>query len=501
MPCGIAPAVTVAADRPRDAAGTDAMIALTPTPNDPMPPLRQAFARMRTAFHADMAPGLPVRRDRLARVARMTRHHAREIIAAISADFGHRSPHETLIADLLAVDEAIKHAQRYLAGWMRPQRIATALMYRPGYNRLLAQPLGVVGVVAPWNYPYQLSLLPAVAALAAGNRVMIKPSELTPRTAELMARIVGETFDEDELAVFPGDATVGKAFVELPFDHLFFTGSTAVGRIVAQAAAKNLTPVTLELGGKSPVIVDAEAAFESIAPKIAIGKLFNAGQTCIAPDYALVPRARIDEFVAAMTTAIGKLYPTLNGNADYTSIVNERHYARLVGLRADARTRGARVVEVNPAAEALPAAARKLAPALILDASDEMAVMREEIFGPLLPVVAYDSLDDAIGYVNRRERPLALYWFGDNAARRDRVLQGTIAGGVTVNGCLTHFAQEAQPFGGVGASGIGSYHGVHGFRAFSKEKPVYYQGRLGIMPLLLPPYGGLLDRVLAWFAR
>jgi coniferyl-aldehyde dehydrogenase len=477
------------------------MTALPPTPNDPVPPLRHAFARMRTAFDVDMAPGLPVRRDRLARVARMTRLHARDIIAAISADFGHRSPHETLIADLLAVDEAIKHARRHLAGWMRPKGIATALMYRPGYNRLLAQPLGVVGVVAPWNYPYQLSMLPAVAALAAGNRVMIKPSELTPRTAELMARIVGDTFGEDELAVFPGDATVGRAFVELPFDHLFFTGSTAVGRIVAQAAAKNLTPVTLELGGKSPVIVDADGAFASIAPKIAIGKLFNAGQTCIAPDYALVPRARVDEFVDAMTRAIGRLYPTLAGNADYTSIVNERHYARLAGLLADARTRGARVVEVNPAGEQLEPAARKLAPTLILDTGDEMAVMREEIFGPLLPVVAYDSLDEAIGYVNRRDRPLALYWFGDHAARRDRVLQGTIAGGVTVNGCLTHFAQEAQPFGGVGASGIGSYHGIHGFRAFSKEKPVYYQGRLGIMPLLLPPYGGLLDRVLAWFAR
>jgi len=330
---------------------------------------------------------------------------------------------------------------------------------------------------------------------------MIKPSELAPRTALLMARIVRESFGEDELAVFPGDAEVGRAFVELPFDHLFFTGSTAVGRIVAQAAAKNLTPVTLELGGKSPVIVDADSAFDSIAPKIAIGKLFNAGQTCIAPDYALVPRARTEEFAGAMTRAIGKLYPTLAGNRDYTSIVNERHYARLVTLLADAKSRGARIVLVNPAGEALNPSARKLPPALILDASDEMAVMREEIFGPLLPVVAYDSLDDAIDYVNRHDRPLALYWFGDNAARRDRVLRGTIAGGVTVNGCLTHFAQEAQPFGGVGASGSGSYHGVYGFRAFSKEKPVYYQGRLGIMPLLLPPYGKLLDRVLAWFAR
>ena len=476
------------------------MDAVTTTLNDPMP-LRQAFERMRSAYHGEMAPTLAARRDRLARVAQMTRRHARDIIAAISADFGHRSPHETLIADLLAVDESIKHARRHLSGWMRPQRIATGLKYRPGYNRLIAQPLGVVGVVAPWNYPYQLSMLPAVAALAAGNRVMIKPSELAPRTALLMARIVRESFAEDELAVFPGNADVGKAFVELPFDHLFFTGSTAVGRIVAQAAAKYLTPVTLELGGKSPVIVDADSAFDSIAPKIAIGKLFNAGQTCIAPDYALVPRARTEEFAGAMTRAIGKLYPTLAGNRDYTSIVNERHYARLVTLLADAKSRGARIVLVNPAGEALNPSARKLPPALIHDASDEMAVMRNEIFGPLLPVVAYDSLDDAIDYVNRHDRPLALYWFGDNAARRDRVLRGTIAGGVTVNGCLTHFAQEAQPFGGVGASGSGSYHGVYGFRAFSKEKPVYYQGRLGIMPLLLPPYGKLLDRVLAWFAR
>ncbi len=470
-------------------------------PPDPIPLLRPALERMRAAFRGDMTPSLATRRDRLARLARMTRRHASDLIAAISADFGHRSPHETLIADLLAVDEAVKYARRHLARWMRPQRIETQMLYRPGYNRLLPQPLGVVGVVAPWNYPYQLSMLPALGALAAGNRVMLKPSEIAPRTAELMARIVRESFAEDEMIVCPGDAAVGKAFVELPFDHLFFTGSTAVGRLVAQAAAKNLTPVTLELGGKSPVIVDADAAFDSIAPKIAIGKLFNAGQTCIAPDYALVPRARADEFVAAMSRAIGKLYPTLAGNADYSSIVSERHYSRLAGLVADAKARGARVVEVNPAGEALDPAARKLAPALIRDVDADMAVMREEIFGPLLPVVPYDTLDGALDFVNGRDRPLALYWFGEHAHRRDRVLRNTIAGGVTVNGCLTHFAQEAQPFGGVGASGSGAYHGCYGFRTFSKEKPVYYQGRLGIMPLLLPPYGKVLDRVLSWFTH
>jgi coniferyl-aldehyde dehydrogenase len=464
-------------------------------------PMRRTFERMREGFRDEMIPTLAARIDRLHRLAQMTRRHAQDIIDAISADFGNRSAHETLVADLLAVDEAIKHARRHLHNWMRPKDVPTGLKYRPGYNRLIPQPLGVVGVLAPWNYPYQLSILPAVAALAAGNRVMIKPSEVTPRSAELIARIVRETFGEDELAVFPGDATVAKAFAALPFDHLFFTGSTAVGRHVAQAAAKHLTPVTLELGGKSPVIVDASANLAKIAPLVAIGKLFNAGQTCIAPDYALVPRARVEAFADAMARTVAKLYPTLADNRDYTSIVDKRHYARLHGLLADAKSRGARIVEINPARETLDPAARKIAPTLVLNVRDDAAIMREEIFGPLLPVVAYDELDDAIRYVNQRDRPLALYWFGEKASHRDRVLHRTIAGGVTVNGCLTHFAQEHQPFGGVGASGSGAYHGEYGFRTFSKEKPVYYQSRLGLLPMLLPPYGKPLDAVLAWFKR
>jgi coniferyl-aldehyde dehydrogenase len=465
----------------------------------PLAAMRATFDRMRAASRRDAYPALATRADRLARLAKMTRRHAQDIINAISADFGSRSAHETLIADLLAVDESIRHAKRHLRRWMSPKRVPTGIKYRPGYNRLIPQPLGVVGVVAPWNYPYQLSMLPAVAALAAGNRVMIKPSEVTSRTADLMARIVAETFGNDEVAVFPGDTATGRAFVELPFDHLFFTGSAAVGRVVAQAAAKNLTPVTLELGGKSPVIVDADSDFGKIMPMVAIGKLFNAGQTCIAPDYALVPRARVDEFAAAMQRAVAKLYPTLVGNRDYSSIVNERHYARLTALVEDARASGARVIEINPAGEEFDPATRKIAPTLVLGAGDAAAIVREEIFGPLLPVVGYDGIDAAIRYVNERPRPLALYWLGDSAANRDRVLQGTVAGGVTVNGCLSHFAQEAQPFGGVGESGYGTYHGEYGFRTFSKDKPVYYQSRLGLLPLLLPPYGRRLDTVLAWF--
>jgi coniferyl-aldehyde dehydrogenase len=463
--------------------------------------MRAAFDRMRAASRREPIPSHAARDHRLSLLARMTRRHAQDIIEAISADFGNRSAHETLIADLLAVDESIRHARRHLRHWMQPKRIPTDIKYRPGYNRLIPQPVGVVGVVAPWNYPYQLSMLPTVAALAAGNRVMIKPSEVTPRTADLIARLVREAFGEEEVAVFPGDAMAGKAFVELPFDHLFFTGSTAVGRLVAQAAARNLTPVTLELGGKSPVIIDADSDFARIMPMVAIGKLFNAGQTCIAPDYALVPRGRVDEFAASMQRAVARLFPTLADNWDYSSIVNERHYARLSRLIADARSSGAKIVEINPASERLDPAARKIAPTLIIDAPDTAAVMREEIFGPLFPIVGYDGVDEAIRYVNERARPLALYWFGDNASNRDRVLHGTVAGGVTVNGCLTHFAQEGQPFGGVGESGYGTYHGEYGFRAFSKEKPVYYQSRLSLLPMLLPPYGRRLDAVLGWFKR
>ena len=353
-----------------------AMSTVTALPTDPVLPLRQALERMRSAFRTDMAPSLATRRDRLSRLARMTKRHATDIMDTISADFGHRSPHETLIADLLAVDEAIKHAQRHLARLDAPaadrdaksstgpattdcsrSRWASSAWWRRGTIRTSCR------------------CCPALAALAAGNRVMIKPSELTPRTAELMARIVRESFADDELAVFPGDAAIGKAFVELPFDHLFFTGSTAVGRLVAQAAAKNLTPVTLELGGKSPVIVDADGSFESIAPKIAIGKLFNAGQTCIAPDYALVPRARDRRIRDGDDgTRWAELYPTLAGNADYTSIVSERHYARLAGLIADAKSRGARLDRGEPGrGERSIPLTRKLAPALVLDVDADMA--------------------------------------------------------------------------------------------------------------------------------
>lgn len=463
--------------------------------------MQRVFERQRAAFLADMNPPHATRRERLERLLAMTERQTDAIAAAVSEDFGHRSRHETLLAEILTTGATIKHARRHLKSWMKTRRAPTALHYRPGYNRLMRQPLGVVGIVSPWNYPYQLSIGPAVAALAAGNRVMLKPSEYTPHLSELLKRIVAETFGEDEFAVVTGDASVGKAFVDLPFDHLLFTGSTQVGRQVAQAAAKNLTPVTLELGGKSPAIVDEDADLDLAAPRLTFGKLLNAGQTCIAPDYALVPRGRVDEFAAAVGKSIARLYPRLAANPDYTAIVSDRHYARLRALLEDATAKGARVIELNPANEPLDPEQRKFAPALVLDATDSMLVMQEEIFGPILPVMAYGGLDEAIRYVNHRDRPLALYWFGNNAAHRDRVLHETISGGVTVNDCIWHFGQEDLPFGGVGASGSGAYHGEHGFRTFSKEKPVFFQPKRNGMFLLYPPYGRTFERMLALLKR
>jgi coniferyl-aldehyde dehydrogenase len=337
-----------------------------------------------------------------------------------------------------------------------------------------------------------------VAALAAGNRVMLKPSELTPATTALLASRVAQHFAADELAVVQGDATIGEAFSRLPLDHLFFTGSTAVGRRVALAAAANLTPVTLELGGKSPALFDVDADFDRLAPRLMAGKLLNAGQTCIAPDYALVPRERIDAFVSAVQRATEALYPESSRARDFTAIIDARHQARLRGLLDDARAHGARVV---PLGEIAGGHERHLAPALVVGVDDRMAIMREEIFGPLLPVEAYARLDDALARIQARPHPLALYWFGDDRARLARVLRETRAGGVTVNDTLWHFAHEGLPFGGVGASGNGAYHGEHGFRTFSLDKPVFVQRRVAPSRLLQPPYGAAFERLLAVLKR
>jgi coniferyl-aldehyde dehydrogenase len=463
--------------------------------------LTELFESQRRAFATTENPDHATRDDRLARLAAMTSKHADAVGAAISADFGNRSLNETQLAEIFPALSAISHARRHLKQWMRPQRMPTALHFRPGYSRVLRQPLGVVGIVSPWNYPYLLATAPAVGALAAGNRVMIKPSEITPRFSELLASIVTEFFAPEEMAVVVGDAETGRDFTSLPFDHLLFTGSTAIGRQVAQAAAKNLTPVTLELGGKSPAIIDASCNLATVVPKLAMGKLLNAGQTCIAPDYVLLPQGHEEAFLEAMSSTIARLYPTLADNRDYTSIVNERHFSRLTSLLDDARSKGARIVEINPGKESFQPGARKMPPCLVFNVDDSMALMQEEIFGPLLPVVSVPDIGVAIRYVNQRPRPLALYWFGSDAANRDRVLAETIAGGVTINDTLLHIAQEDLPFGGVGPSGQGAYHGEYGFLTFSKEKPVFHQSHFNGASLLYPPYGATFRRLLAFLKK
>jgi coniferyl-aldehyde dehydrogenase len=445
------------------------------------------LAAQRAAHALDPSPSHAVRTDRLKRLAQMLNEHAMDFAQAITLDFGNRSVQETLLAEVSVIDGAIAGAKRHLKGWMKTRRISTALAYMPGHNRLMRQPLGVVGVVAPWNYPLQLSLGPTVGAIAAGNRVLIKPSELTPAFSILLEKLIAKFFKPEEIAVVCGDAQLGAAFCAMPFDHLVFTGSTAVGRKVAAAAAPNLTPLTLELGGKSPCIIDASADLKVIAPRIAFGKLLNAGQTCIAPDYLLVPQGQGAAVAQALKAEVARMYPTIESNPDYTSIITLRHRARLQQLIDDAQAQGATIVPLSD--ELTPQGSRKFPPMAVLNTKPSMQIMQEEIFGPLLPILEVGSTEAAIAHVNAHDRPLALYWFGTDAAVREKVLRETIAGGVTVNDCLFHIGQEAQPFGGVGASGMGAYHGEHGFRSFSKEKPVFMQARLNGIPLLHPPYG------------
>jgi coniferyl-aldehyde dehydrogenase len=443
----------------------------------------------RAAFNADMFPSAAVRRERLARLQAMVADNEAAILEAINADFGGRARQEMVLTELFIVLSAIRQQRRKLGRWMRVRRVATPLHMLPGSSQIMPQPLGVVGNIVPWNYPCQLALVPAAAALAAGNRVMIKPSELTPAFSRLLAQLAQKYFSPAELAVIEGAVDVSRDFAALPFDHLIFTGSTAVGRQVAMAAARNLTPVTLELGGKSPAIIDVSCDLAEAAPRLAFGKLFNAGQTCVAPDYALVPRACVADFVREVSAAAAAMYPKFAGNEQYTSIISERHLVRLQQLVREAEEQGAKVVQLGADASG----ERRMAPVLLLDVTPEMAVMREEIFGPLLPVVPYDTLQEAIAFINQRERPLALYWFGKERRNCTKVLRSTISGGVTVNDALWHAAQENLPFGGVGASGTGAYHGEHGFLAFSKQKPIFRQARLNGFGLFRPPYGRLFD--------
>ncbi len=463
--------------------------------------LTDILARQCAAFLRDGPPTLAARKADLLKLKNAVRARLPELERSLNSDFQGRSAKETAILEGVAIVQGINYLRRNLKGWMRPQKRHVAMQFRPGHARVVYQPLGVVGIMSPWNFPVGLSLMPLATAIAAGNRAMIKPSEFTPATSDLLAKMLSDIFPEEQVAVVTGGPDVGAAFSALPFDHLVFTGSTPVGKAVMKAASANLVPVTLELGGKSPVIVGKGSSLERAAASIAFGKLSNGGQICVAPDYALIPENEVDAFLAAYDKAVRSLYPDGPASGDFTSIINERHYGRLRALLDEARAKGARVIEVG----ANPAAARTrphtLAPTVVLGATDDMGIMSEEIFGPVLPIVPYRDFDEAVARINAGPRPLALYYFGGNGEDRRKVLERTTSGNVTINDTLLHYAQDDLPFGGVGSSGMGAYHGIEGFKSLSHAKGIFEQSRWNLTGALRPPFGWLSGFVTQFLLR
>jgi acyl-CoA reductase-like NAD-dependent aldehyde dehydrogenase len=459
--------------------------------------LATLLAVQRKAFAAEGPPSLEERRADLTKVHSLLTDNRKAIIKACREDFGARSAYETEIAEIATTLHTVKFARRHVGQWMKPRRRSVGIWFMPAGNRIVPQPKGCVGIMVPFNFPVNLALGPLTSALAAGNRAMIKTSEFTPATGQLLSRLLADRFSPEKVVAVGGETEVSQEFASLPFDHLLFTGSTAVGRHVMRAAAENLTPVTLELGGKSPVIVGDDYPLARAAQRIVWGKLVNAGQICIAPDYVMVPEGKEREFAAYASAAARKFYPKLAGNDDYTAVINDGHYQRLTAAVDDARAKGAVIETAADPAETR--SERKLPLTIVLDPTDEMRVSQEEIFGPVLPVRGYRTVDDAISYVNHRPKPLALYVFTEEKATQDRVLEQTTSGGVAVNDTLMHYMQDDLPFGGVGPSGIGVYHSEEGFNTFSHLKPVFRQASLGSFTgaqLLYPPYGKVTKALL-----
>ncbi|KIK89751.1 coniferyl aldehyde dehydrogenase [Pseudomonas koreensis] len=466
-------------------------IAYLQTLQQPLEELDRLFAAQRAAYTANPMPPAAQRQQWLKALRDLLSNERQALIDAISADFSHRSADETLLAELMPSLHGIHYASRHLKGWMKSSRRKVGMAFQPASAKVVYQPLGVVGIIVPWNYPLYLAIGPLVGALAAGNRVMLKLSESTPATGQLLKTLLGRIFPEDLVCVVLGEADIGVAFSRLRFDHLLFTGATSIGKHVMRAAAENLTPVTLELGGKSPAIVSQDVPLKDAAERIAFGKTLNAGQTCVAPDYVLVPQDRVGAFVEAYRQVVNNFYPTLADNPDYTAIINERQLARLNSYVSDATSKGALLIPLFEQGQG-----RRMPHSLLLNVTDEMTVMQDEIFGPLLPIVPYQDLDQAFAYINQRPRPLALYYFGYDKREQNRVLHETHSGGVCLNDTLLHVAQDDMPFGGIGPSGMGHYHGHEGFLTFSKAKGVLIKQRFNAAKLIYPPYGKSIQKLI-----
>ncbi|MDO3721108.1 coniferyl aldehyde dehydrogenase [Marinobacter sp. chi1] len=456
----------------------------------------RTFDDQTKAFRKNPMPPISERKENLKRLKRLILNNQDRLIEAIDRDFSCRSKDETLIAEVMPSIQSINYTLKHLDAWMKPSKRHVSMLFRPASNRVHYQPKGVVGIIVPWNYPLYLAVGPLVASLSAGNRSMIKMSEYTPHTSALFKEIIEGSFAGDLVTVITGEADVAADFSAQPFDHLLFTGSTSVGRMVMKAAAKNLTPVTLELGGKSPAIVSPDVPMEDAAQRIAFGKAFNAGQTCVAPDYVLCPADRVQAFVDEFRSRFSEMYPTIRDNDDYTAIINERQYARLQSYLDDARAKGAKVIEINPGRENLGDGTRKIPLTLLLNTTPDMKVMQDEIFGPLLPVVGYTDLEDAIHYINERPRPLALYFFGYDKEQQQYVVHQTHSGGMCINDALMHVAQDDLPFGGIGDSGMGHYHGKEGFLTFSHHRAIFTKQKFNSGQFVYPPHGTPLHKMI-----
>jgi coniferyl-aldehyde dehydrogenase len=462
--------------------------------------LDRIFAAQQAAFLNNPVTPAAERVRHLNRLKSALIAYQDRIIRAVNADFGARAADETLLAEIFSSVEGIHFTAKRVKRWMKPERRWVNLAFMPGKARIIYQPLGVVGIIVPWNYPIYLSIGPLTCALGAGNRVMIKMSKSTPETAKVFQQMIAETFQEDHVAVVAGSEGMGSEFASKPWNHLCFTGSTKTGRQVMRAAADNLTPVTLELGGKSPALIGPDTPVHEAAERIAFGKMLNSGQTCIAPDYVLCPRSKILAFVSAIKSCVTKMYPSLKANPQFTSIVNANQHKRIYSILEDARQKGAQVTEINPAGEDF-SDTRKMPLYVLTEVTADMRVMQEEIFGLLLPVIPYDTLKEAVAFINHRPRPLALYYFGYDPLQIDYVLTHTCSGGAAVNDTLIHCPQDDLPFGGVGESGMGRYHGRAGFINFSNQKGVLYKPRFNFTKLVYPPYGKIHQLVYKIFIR
>jgi coniferyl-aldehyde dehydrogenase len=458
-----------------------------------IPNLQLTLNNQRTLFSKQPYTSYESRVKDLKALKKMLLDNQDRFIETMSKDFGHRCNDDSRIGDILTTVSGINYSLAKLKKWMKPKSRHIGILFQPASGKVMYQPKGVIGIITPWNYPLFLSLGPLTAALAAGNRAMIKMSEYTPHTSTLLAELMAEIFPQDKVAIVGGDVSVAAAFSSLKFDHLFFTGSTPVGKIVMKSAAENLVPVTLELGGKSPCIIAPDMNVKTAVSRMILGKVLNAGQTCVAPDYIFCPRDKVNELVEELRSTYTTLFPTVKNNPDCTSVVNQGQYSRIQGLLADAKEKGADVIPLNETTDANPE--RKLPLTLVLNSNDSMKVMQEEIFGPVLPILPYDNIDDTLNYINERERPLALYIYSFNKSLQKDILQRTHAGGVCVNDAAFHVANEDLPFGGVGSSGMGSYHGEEGFLTFSHAKAIFSRGRISFASLLFPPFGKAIHKL------